>query len=301
MSLRPVFFCSLLAAPFFLGAATVPLHFEAAANGSLVAREGPYNLAVESGRTTVTIGDRANHRSATVVTRLAGAERSQPTGEEPMAAKASYFLNSDAASWRTGVPLYSRAVERDVYRGIDLVFHGDSGSLEYDFLVHPDGNARQIALDISGAAALRVEPDGSLVIATSAGEIRWNKPVVYQWKDGARRSVAGAFALYGHRVTFALGDYDRARDLVIDPTLKLTALISAATTMRPAAALRWTVPATSMSQALRIRLNLARDQRRVSDRQSRQYGLRRYWRRRLRGQIYTRRRSELRHLPGRLR
>ncbi len=219
MSLRPLLLCSLLAAPFFLGAATVPLHFEPAANGSLVAREGPYRLTVESGRTTVTIGDRVNHRSAAVVTRLAGAAQSQPTGEEPMAAKASYFLNSDATSWRTGVPLYSRALERDVYRGIDLVFHGDSGSLEYDFLVHPDGNARQIALDISGASGLRVEPDGSLVIATSAGDIRWNKPVVYQWKDGARHSVAGAFALHGHRVTFALGVYDRTRDLVIDPTL----------------------------------------------------------------------------------
>ena len=62
-------------------------------------------------------------------------------------------------------------------------------------------------------------PDGALVIATDAGEIRWKKPEVYQWKNGVRQTVAGAFALHGERVTFALGAYDRSRELVIDPTL----------------------------------------------------------------------------------
>jgi uncharacterized protein (TIGR03437 family) len=140
-------------------------------------------------------------------------------GEDPLAAQATYLLGRDPAGWRTGVPLFARAVEHGVYRGIDLVFHGDTGSLEYDFLVHPGASARQIALDISGASAVRLEPDGVLAIATPAGEIRWKKPEVYQWKDGVRQPVAGAFALRGRRVTFAIGAYDRRRELVIDPTL----------------------------------------------------------------------------------
>jgi len=61
--------------------------------------------------------------------------------------------------------------------------------------------------------------DGALDISTPAGGIRWKKPVVYQWKDGVRQPVAGAFALRGRRVTFAIGAYDRSSDLVIDPTL----------------------------------------------------------------------------------
>ncbi|MEI9971734.1 MAG: SBBP repeat-containing protein [Ignavibacteriota bacterium] len=229
MGHHAIWVSSLLVSPFFLGASTpsvqntlahVPLHFETAADGSLVSHQGPYGLVVQPGRTTVTVADRAHRRMASVTTRLTGASgTSRPAGEDPLAARASYFLGTDPAAWRTGATLYSRAVERDVYRGIDLVFHGDGGALEYDFLVHPGANAREIALDVSGASALRLDPDGALAIGTAAGEIRWKKPEVYQWKDGVRRAVTGAFALHGRRVSFALGAYDHTRDLVIDPTL----------------------------------------------------------------------------------
>src|ERR1022692_859803 len=229
MTCKPASLACFLAVPMVLAAASpdvhgalarMPLRFETAADGRLVAREGPYSLTVEAGRTTVTVTDRTNHRSASVTTKLAGAEpTSRPVGADPLAAKATYLLGSDAAGWRSGAPLFSRAVYRGVYRGIDLVFHGDAGSLEYDFVVQPGASARRIALDVSGASALRLESDGALSIVTPAGEIRWKKPEVYQRKDGVRQSVAGAFALHGHRVTFAIGAYDHARELVIDPTL----------------------------------------------------------------------------------
>jgi len=219
----------LIVLPFSLPAASpdihgalgrLPLRFETAADGRLVAREGPYSLTVEAGRTTVTVIDRATHQSASVTTKLAGAEpTSRPVGADPLAAKATYLLGDDPAGWRTGALLFSRALYHGVYRGIDLVFHGDAGSLEYDFVVQPGASARRIALDISGATALRLESDGALSISTPAGEIRWKKPEVYQWRDGVRQSVAGAFALHGRRVTFSIGAYDRSRELIIDPTL----------------------------------------------------------------------------------
>src|ERR1022692_1661972 len=92
------------AAPDVHGAlARMPLRFETAAPGRLVAREGPYSLTVEAGRTTVTVADRAHRRTASVITRLAGAEAaSPPVGEAPLAAKASYFLGADPAAWRSG-------------------------------------------------------------------------------------------------------------------------------------------------------------------------------------------------------
>jgi hypothetical protein len=201
-----------------------PLSFERVADGSLVAHQGPCVLTLEAGRTTLTLTDRGHRRSATVSTRLAGASAgSRPIGENPRAATASYFLGADPAAWRTGVPLFTRAVERGVYPGVDLVFHGDGESLEYDFVVHPGASAARIVMDVSGAAAVRIGPDGSLALATPAGEIRWKRPEVYQWrnaaKDGARQPVTGAFAVHGHRVTFTVGSYDHGRDLIIDPTL----------------------------------------------------------------------------------
>jgi uncharacterized protein (TIGR03437 family) len=220
---------AFLAAPFFLGAAIpgvhgalarLPLRFETAADGKLMAREGPYSLLVAAGQTTVTVSDRQHHRAASVVTKLAGANMaSHPQEADPLTARATYLIGQDPAGWRTGAGLFARAVYHGVYRGIDLVFHGDSGALEYDFVLHPGASARRIALDISGVSGIRLASDGALDIATPAGGIRWNKPVVYQWKDGVRQPVAGAFALHGRRVTFAIGPYDHSRELVIDPTL----------------------------------------------------------------------------------
>src|ERR1017187_5208808 len=136
-----------LVAPFFLGAATpgvhralarLPLRFETAADGKLVAREGPYSLLVAAGQTTVTVSDPQNRRAASVVTRFAGANlASRPQGADPLTATATYLIGQDPARWRTGAPLFARAVYHGVYRGIDLVFHGDSGALEYDFVVQP--------------------------------------------------------------------------------------------------------------------------------------------------------------------
>jgi hypothetical protein len=47
-----------------------------------------------------------------------------------------------------------------------------------------------------------------------------HKPVAYQQKDGARQSVDARFVLQANnRVSFALGNYDHRRELVIDPSV----------------------------------------------------------------------------------
>jgi uncharacterized protein (TIGR03437 family) len=216
-------FSTLAAAASTVAQRTVahdPLRFEEAGSGKLVAREGRYELALEAGRTTVTVHDRRRRTAATVTTTLAGGDTAvRPQGAEPLAAHANYLVGSDPAKWRVGAAMYGRAAYRGVYKGIDLVFHGSSGSLEYDFVAHPGANPGQIGLDIAGASALHLDSDGSLVIDTAAGDIRWKKPEVYQWKDGERQPIAGKFAVRGRRVEFALGGYDHDRDLVIDPTM----------------------------------------------------------------------------------
>ena len=191
-----------------------PLRFESASGGSLLARDGPYRLVLEPGQTTVTIA------GVSVTTRLAGATASRVEGIDPLQAKASYLTGSDPARWRSAAPLYSRAIYREVYPHIDLLFHGSGQALEYDFIVRPGGDPRSIALDIAGANDIRLEADGTLAIATEAGEIRWRKPEIYQERAGRREPVSGRFVVRGHRVTFAVGAYDLHRTVVVDPTLK---------------------------------------------------------------------------------
>jgi hypothetical protein len=71
-------------------------------------------------------------------------------------------------------------------------------------------------LALRGHRRAAIQEDGSLVIDAEGGQIRWRRPVVLQ--EGAR--VAGRFRMAGpNAVGFALGEYDRRKALVIDPTL----------------------------------------------------------------------------------
>jgi hypothetical protein len=141
-------------------------------------------------------------------------------GTDALPGKANYFIGNDPAKWRTNIPTYAKAQYKNVYRGIDLVYYGRQRQLEYDFVVRPGANPETITLGIQGADTLEVDAQGDLVLHTSAGVIRQRKPVIYQEIDGARREIAGGYALRGERrVGFQVAAYDASRPLVIDPVL----------------------------------------------------------------------------------
>ncbi len=58
-----------------------------------------------------------------------------------------------------------------------------------------------------------------MVLSLADGEVRHHKPVLYQTIKGVRQEVAGNFVVRGKQVSFAVGEYDRTKELVIDPTL----------------------------------------------------------------------------------
>jgi hypothetical protein len=131
----------------------------------------------------------------------------------------NYFIGNDPARWRTGVAHYGRVLARGVYPGVDLVYHGNQGQLEYDFDVAPGANPRVIRLALEGARAMRVDSQGDLVVSVEGGDVMFHAPVAYQEVNGARRVVASRYLLKKNQVEFRLAKYDAHQPLVIDPTL----------------------------------------------------------------------------------
>jgi hypothetical protein len=152
-------------------------------------------------------------------------------GTDELPGKSNYFIGSDRANWHTNVPNYSKVRYHNVYPGVDLVYYGNQGRLEYDFVVAPGADSGQIALSFKGAKRLRIDPvTGDLLLKATAGEVRFHKPVVYQPASGsavdqnspaaAKMPVQGSFRTAGHgRMTFEIAAYDHTRPLVIDPRL----------------------------------------------------------------------------------
>ena len=108
----------------------------------------------------------------------------------------NYFIGNDPAKWRTNVAGYAKVKYEGVYPGIDLVYYDNGeGRLEYDFIVAPGADPKQIALSIEDAQSVEVDPSGDLVISAVTGTIRKPAPKVYQEIDGKRQEIAAGYRL----------------------------------------------------------------------------------------------------------
>jgi hypothetical protein len=152
------------------------------------------------------------------------------SGLDELAGKSNYFIGDDSSKWRTGVANYARVRYQGVYPGVDLVYYGNQRQLEYDFVVGPGADPQAIALRIGGAKQASVSSLGDLVLDTDGGQVVFHRPVIYQAKGGDRQEVGGGYEV-GPRsggvqeVRFRLGPYDRARQLIIDPSLSYSSYL----------------------------------------------------------------------------
>jgi hypothetical protein len=170
--------------------------------------------------------------------RLVGANPdAQIAGIDELPGRSNYFIGNDSNKWRTNVPTYAKVAYKDVYPGVDLVYHGDQRQLEYDFVVAPGATPDDITLDVetqSSAGRVRrnqseahaqIDAHGDLVLSSDHGEVRFRKPLVYQQISDSghrtlRRRIDGRYALRkGNHIGFELGAYDASKTLIIDPVL----------------------------------------------------------------------------------
>ena len=142
------------------------------------------------------------------------------SGVELLQGKVNYLIGKNRKQWHSDVPTYREVRYRELWQGIDMVWHGRQHELEYDFVVQPGADPSRIRLSFEGAANLRIDEQGNLLAATTAGEVVQRAPVIYQDVDGERRVIEGRYVLRGkEEIGFALGDYDQTKPLVIDPIL----------------------------------------------------------------------------------
>src|SRR5262245_18680953 len=144
----------------------------------------------------------------------------QVKGSGLTAAKSHYYLGNDPRGWNTNVPHYAKLAYDGVYPCIDLIFYGNRGELEYDYVLAAGANPRVITLGLEGAATLSIEENGDLRIAAESGDLRLKKPRAYQWSQGSVLPVESAYRMKGAReIGFELGAFDASLPLVIDPVL----------------------------------------------------------------------------------
>ena len=203
-----------------------PLRFNAlAGNGGFLSKGNGYSMVLAPGSAAVSL--QGPDRAAAVRMTWPGANRNvHPVGTDLAPGVTNYLIGSDSSQWRRGVQSFGKVRYPALYPGIDLVFYGNQQQLEYDFVVAPGGDPKNIRLHVSGGDALRIDSGGNLVIRAGGAEMVQRAPVVYQEHDGTRQLIAGRYVKTGrHEVGFAVGDYDRTRTLSIDPVLTYSSFL----------------------------------------------------------------------------
>ncbi len=157
-------------------------------------------------------------RAATLQLRFEGANRQAALAPAERSTARVHDLTAPGRPMH--LPTYEAVAYRDLWPGIDLVFRGAGGTLKYEFVVHPGASPHSIDLAYRGAQRLTVASSGALLVHTPAGIVRDSAPRTYQRVGSTRVDVASRYTLRGRTsYGFALGAYDRARPVVIDPGL----------------------------------------------------------------------------------
>jgi hypothetical protein len=154
-------------------------------------------------------------------------------GLEPTGGMSNYLIGNDPKQWHLNIPHYARLQTESVYEGIDLVLYSNGGELEYDFVVAPYADPKQIRLAFDGVDGMRVDGrTGDLLLTVANGvEVRQMRPRVYQRFGNQLVDVAGVYEVLDRKqATFALAAYDAGRPLVIDPTLTFTTFLAGSNT-----------------------------------------------------------------------
>jgi hypothetical protein len=146
-------------------------------------------------------------------------------GQDELPGKVNYFNGNDPERWLRNLPTYARVNFKDVYPGIDMLYYGNQGELEYDFAVAPGADPKVVRFVVEGADKIHLDENGDLLLSVSQGDVRLHKPVLYQFADGKRDEVKGEYLIKGNEIRFRVRSFDSTKPLIIDPVLSYSTFL----------------------------------------------------------------------------
>ena len=121
----------------------------------------------------------------------------------------------------SNVKSFKRITYKNIYPNIDWVLYPHTSTkgnfIKYDFVVHPGGKVEDLKILYNGFTQLGIDHSGDLLLQNTLGSLKEKRP--YSFQGSMENEVQSSFVLEGSEASFKIEDYDRSRDLTIDPTL----------------------------------------------------------------------------------
>jgi hypothetical protein len=140
-------------------------------------------------------------------------------GLAPLPTKHHFLVGARHA---TGALGYERVALRDVIEGVDVVLRADGDAFEYDLVLAPGARIEDVVIEVEGAFGAELRAADALVLATEAGLVE--QRISAAWQGAEPEAVDARFRVLApaggrQRFGFEAPGWDRAREMVIDPTV----------------------------------------------------------------------------------
>jgi uncharacterized protein (TIGR03437 family) len=194
-----------------------PNHGQGDRESKFFARGPGYTVALRPDGAAIHSKSISGKRELTVMRLIGASTTAMPLAKDPLPGKVNYFIGSNPKNWYSNLPTFSKVEFPRAYPGIDLVYYGSEGRLEYDFIVQPGANPASIRMRFSGAGRLKLAANGDLEV----GGLLQHKPVAYQTiAVNQRTAVPCRYVLRANQeVVLELGSYDKRYPLIVDPVI----------------------------------------------------------------------------------
>ena len=127
----------------------------------------------------------------------------------------NFYTTGDADHGITNVHTYKTVTYKSIYPNIDMVIQAKEQGMEYSFIVHPGGKVSDIQLQWNGLEGIKKLKDSKIEYSLALGTLEESAPKSFtEGKVVPSRFIKNRFN-YG----FKVGNYDKGKDLIIDPTL----------------------------------------------------------------------------------
>jgi hypothetical protein len=192
---------------------------------NFTAKSKPFDgVYPEQGRRTLKrVGNSTHLKGLVLKEELADGKFNEVRAEGETITKVSYLIGNDRSKWKSNISAHEIVTFGEVYEGVQLKLRAYGNNVEKLFYVKPGAEPDQIRIRLSGGK-LNVNKHGELEVGTQLGTVKFTKPVAYQEKEGKRKFVEVVYVVKGDEYGFKVGEYDKGKELVIDPILAATFL-----------------------------------------------------------------------------
>ncbi len=128
------------------------------------------------------------------------------------------YRTDDDKTVRTNA--FKKIICHNLYRGVDVeYFFPEKGEgIRYDLIIHPGADLSKLKMNYSGFQALKQDEIGDIALSmadASTNDIIDSVP--HTFYSDTHELLASSFVKTGNTISFAISNYDKTREIIIDP------------------------------------------------------------------------------------